>query len=116
MCNASGIWHSKRYYTTAGYKGINWPLRDKERKREVQPHKLAVLVFVLTEAIKKLRAWASNGPDAQSLVVLFRGMSNRKIFDTFMAKGGTELAPMSTSSDLVVALRYSQGPGGHYIL
>ena len=39
-------------------------------------------------------------------------MSNREIFDTFMKKGGTELAPMSTTAELWVALQYSQGPSG----
>ena len=39
-------------------------------------------------------------------------MSNRKIFDNFMVEGGTELAPMSTTAELWVALKYSQGPAG----
>jgi len=39
-------------------------------------------------------------------------MSNREIFDTFMEEGGTELAPMSCSAELPVALHYSQGPEG----
>jgi len=101
-----------RYYTTAGFKGINWPLRDRERRDKRQPHKLSVLVFTLAGAIKKLRAWAGNAANAQSPVELFRGMSNREIFDTFMTKGGTELALMSTTTELWVALKYSQGPSG----
>lgn len=99
-----------RFYTTAGFKGINWPLRDQNRRSEKQPHRLAVLVFVLAGAIKKLRAWAANAEGAQRRVDLFRGMSNRKIFDEFMTAGGTELAPMSTTAELRVALQYSQGP------
>ena len=101
-----------RFYTTAGFKGINWPLRDQERRSQKQPHKLAVLVFVLANAIKKLRALAANADDAHRTVNLFRGMSNRKIFDNFMVEGGTELAPMSTTAQLWVALKYSQGPAG----
>ena len=91
-----------RYYTTAGFKGINWPLRDKGRRERAEPHLLAVLVFTLTTAIKKLRAWAANDANAQTPVDLFRGMSNREIFDTFMEKGGTELAPMSSTAELEV--------------
>ena len=100
------------YYTTGGFRGINWPLRDRERRDKRQPHKLSVLVFTLAGAIKKLRAWAGNAANAQSRVELFCGMSNREIFDTFMKKGGTELALMSTTAELWVALKYSQGPSG----
>ena len=100
------------YYTTAGYKGINWPLRDLKRRAQRLQHKFAVLVFTLANAIKKLRAWTANADNAHQAVDLFRGMSNRKIFDTFMKEGGTELAPMSTSAELEVALHYSQGPEG----
>jgi len=100
---------SVRYYTTWGFTGINSPLRDLTRREKKEPHKLGVLVFILTNAIKKLRAWAANAPDAYTAVDLFRGMSNRKIFDRFMQQGGTELAPMSTTADLSIALKYSQG-------
>ena len=41
-----------------------------------------------------------------------RGRSNREIFDTFMAQGGTELAPMSTTRELWVALQYAQRTAG----
>ena len=40
-------------------------------------------------------------------------MSNRAIFDEFMVKGGTELAPMSTTAELWVALQYTQGQEGN---
>ena len=86
---------------------------DKKRREEAQPHKLAMLVFILAGAIKKLRAWAANAPNAQSPMEHFRGMSNKKIFDTFMVEGGTELAPMSTTAALLVALQYCQGPAGN---
>jgi hypothetical protein len=101
-----------RYYTTAGFQGINWPLRDPERRAQKKPHKFSVLVCVLSEAIKKLRAHAADAPDAQMPKSLFRGMSNRQIFDEFMLKGGTELAPMSSTADLKIALDYSHGPSG----
>ena len=113
FCNLSGSdVFALRYYTTAGFKGINWPLRDPVRREQKKPHKLPVLVYYLASAVKKLRAWAANGVDAQSTVILYRGMSNREIFDTFMEMGGTELAPMSTTADLSIALHYSQGPSG----
>jgi len=79
-----------------------------QRRNKKEPHKLAVLVFFLANAIKKLRAWAANAPNAQSRVDLFLGMKNRQIFDNFMQQGGTELAPMSTTAELSIALKYSQ--------
>ena len=39
-------------------------------------------------------------------------MSNKEIFDTFMEKGGTELAPMSTTAELWVSLQYALGQCG----
>ena len=101
-----------RFYTTAGFKVINWPLRDEGRRARQEPHKLAVLVFILAGAIRKLRAWAANSAQKNIPLSLFRGMSVREIFDTFMEKGGTELAPMSTTAELKIALLYSQGRQG----
>ena len=98
-----------KYYTMWGFVGINMPLRDRQRRTDGAPHKLAVTVFTLTGAIKKLRAWAGNAPDAQSPMDLFRGLGNRQIFAEFMAQGGTEFAPMSSTGELCVALKYSQG-------
>ena len=98
-----------RFYTTWGFVGINMPLRDSQRRADGAPHRLAVLVFTLAGAIKKLRAMAANAPDAQIPMDLFRGMANRQIFEGFMAQGGTEFAPMSSTGELWVALKYSQG-------
>ena len=42
-----------RLYTTAAYKTINNPLRDAGRTAE---HPLPVTVYLLSEAIKRLRA------------------------------------------------------------
>ena len=102
-----------RYYTTAGFKGINWPLRESKRRQQKEPHKLAVLVFILAGAIKKLRAWAGKAANAQDPADLFRGMSQREIFDEFMKQGGTELALMSTTAELWVALKYTVGHKDH---
>jgi hypothetical protein len=103
----------QRYYTTAGFRGINGPLRDKKRRERKEQHKFAVLVYVLAEAIRKLRAWAGGGDGAHDSLELFRGMSNRQIFEAFMSQGGTEFAPMSTTAKLWVALKYSQGAAGN---
>ena len=39
--------------------------------------------------------------------VLWRGMRDMKTTDEFMQKGGTEMAFMSTTSQMSVAVRYS---------
>lgn len=39
-------------------------------------------------------------------MIFYRGMKNLKITDEFARKGGTELAPMSTTLDLAIAVRY----------
>ena len=88
---------------------INFPLRDKERRASGGAHKLAVLVFILNTAIKKVRAGAGNSGDKHKAMDLFRGMGNRQIFKDFMSEGGTEFAPMSTTAQLWVALKYSRG-------
>ena len=41
--------------------------------------------------------------------VLWRGMRNLQVSKDFLSKGGTELAPMSTTADLKIAVRYSRG-------
>ena len=40
---------------------------------------------------------------------LWRGMRNLQVSKDFLARGGTELAPMSTTADLRIAVRYSRG-------
>lgn len=62
----------------------------------------------LSEGIKKLRAvYAQNvRKRAAKTTVLWRGMRNLRVSDAFMEerRGGTELAPMSTTKDLKVRL------------
>ena len=60
---------------------------------------------LLRDALGKLRAVEADKSreSAMRRVYLYRGMKDVK----FMTQGGTELAPMSTTSDLSVAMRYS---------
>ena len=98
-----------RLYTTAAFQTINNPLRDQERYNASRPHPLPVTVALINDALKRLRAIGARGPAANSLVELYRGMSGMKVQDNFLQKGqgGTELAPMSTTSNLGVAMKYS---------
>ena len=65
---------------------------------------------LLRDALGKLRAVEADqnsGKTAMRRVYLYRGMKDVTAPADFMAQGGTELAPMSTTSDLSVAMRYS---------
>ena len=97
-----------RFYSTAGFKSINWGLRDVDRWERRVPHRLPVMVFLLHSGTKKLFTKLFIGATSSaSMVHLFRGMSNRKLESDFMQRGGTELAPMSTTKDVSVAILHS---------
>eukprot|EP00966_Prymnesium_polylepis_P325100 7381088-Prymnesium_polylepis.1 len=93
-----------RLYTTAVFKSINEPLRDENRK---EPHPLPCTVAFLNEAIKRLRAVQADSPKGYESVSLWRGMKGLRPTDTFFTEGGSELSPMSTTSDLKTAIKYS---------
>ncbi len=84
--------------------GINEPLRNLEEGVE---HPLPVLVTLLEKALRKLRKIGPKGMTAVSDKVVWRGMKNLKPSDDFKMRGGTELAPMSTTTDIKTAVEYS---------
>ena len=92
------------------FRSINNPLRDKARFERGEPHPLPVTVALIRDALGKLRAVEADqnsGEGAMRRVYLYRGMKDVAAPADFMAQGGTELAPMSTTSSLGVAMRYS---------
>ena len=95
-----------RLYTTRAFRFINKPLRDSERHAAGQPCPLPVSTYWADHAIKKLRAVNSVQGYGES-AILWRGMQNRKAAADFVLRGGTELAFLSTTSDLAVAVSYS---------
>ncbi len=104
----SGEVHSLRIYTTSAYKNMNNPLRDDWRYDRRKPVPMPVVSFLADRAIRKLRAVRTRpGSASEKNVVLWRGMRNVQVSDAFMRDGGTELAFMSTTTDLSVAVRYS---------
>ena len=96
-----------RLYTTRAYLLINTPLRDLGRHERGEAHPLPVTVAFLAEAIRRLRAVGAKQANARSPVVLYRGLAHRTVPPAFFKEGGTEYAPMSTTNDLSVAVRYS---------
>ena len=93
-----------RLYTTAAYKHMNNPLRDDARYRAGVMCPLPVTTYHAVEGIKKLRALNAG---SNQKAVLWRGMRSVRVTEEFMKEGGTELAFMSTTSDINVAVRYS---------
>lgn len=93
-----------RIYTTAAYVLLNSPLRDQASE---EPHPLPVTISFLTSAIGKLRAVGASDATARKEVDLWRGMHDIELNQSFMQEGGTELAPMSTTLSLDVALKYA---------
>lgn len=123
-----------RLYTTAAFESINQPLRALASGRRTT-HTLPVTVALIQDAIKKLRAVNArasrdrishrhdghahghvphghpdhDGEDAGCVKDLWRGLKNVSLDDDdpFVLHGGTELAPLSTTKSIEVALGYS---------
>ena len=96
-----------RFYTTHGFRTINWGLRDRDRLQRGEKHPLPVMTFLLHSGAKKLFTVAAISGASMPTIHLFRGMSNVALESDFMVHGGTELAPMSTDTDLRLAIKYS---------
>ncbi|CAK0834134.1 unnamed protein product [Prorocentrum cordatum] len=102
-----------RFYTTPGYKYLNSPFRNQDRYyHKNKQHPMPITMAYISEGIKKLRsAYAVKVEEGQASthMVLWRGLRNMYMPDDFLLnrKGGTELAPMSTTTDIQVAARYA---------
>ena len=97
-----------RLYTTCMYRSLNNPMRRE--LSEAHPHPYPVTMYLLSEGVKRLRAVDGQSDRANTKAVLWRGMRNMKLSDAdeFSRNGGgAEKAPMSTTHDLAVAIRYS---------
>ena len=105
-----------RVYTSPAFDAINNPLRDQTRFREKRPHPLAVTVLFIVRGLKKLRKFGASDDTATQTQVLWRGMKNLRITDEFARRGGTELAPMSTTDSFGVAVEYSRCPGAKSLI
>jgi len=96
-----------RLYTTIAFKSINTPMREQSRDAEGRAHPLPVTVTQIAKAVLQMRRIQGNEATAHDSVDLYRGLAGRSIPPEFLAKGGTELAPMSTTCNLKVALQYA---------
>lgn len=94
-----------RFYTSPSFWRINGPLRRGEK------HPWPMVVMFLSSGIKKLRTvQAQLNPERFATeTTLWRGMKNLEMdMHEFRAVGGTELAPMSTTTSEDVAKHYAE--------
>ena len=92
-----------RLYSTAAFRSLNDPLRQRS-----QPHPVSSTIAILADALRRLRSVEALADSAQQPVDLWRGMAQMgAVADSFEREGGTELAPMSTTSELSVAFSYA---------
>ena len=93
-----------RLYSTKAYKSINDAFRDRERRGERRKYPFSVTMYFIDKALDELK-----GEDhSDGRMDLWRGYHDvSTIPEDFLKSGGTELAPMSTTSDLDVALKYA---------
>jgi hypothetical protein len=97
-----------RIYSSHLFRFMNNPLRDDERYSRNKPCLLPLTTLYAADGIKKLRATHSNPAHRTRFPLsVWRGMRNRKVTDLFLREGGTELAFMSTTTDLRLAVLYS---------
>ena len=95
-----------RLYTSPAFGALNMPLRDRERREAGVMHPLAITCAFVAEGIKKLRAVHAETEHALVEATLYRGLLNMEAGE-LMEVGGSEMAMMSTTSELRVAAQYS---------
>ena len=71
------------------------------------PHPLPLTTSLIADAVPKLRAVEADQESACAQVSLYRGIANAEARAEFLKRGGTEVAPMSTTSDVRVAMQYA---------
>lgn len=101
-----------RLYTSHMFPAINNCLRlQNEDGSQKYPHPLPATVLLCNEGLKALRAWDAESDIATSEIILYRGFTDIRVSDEFQRKGGTEMAPMSTTTDIRIAAGYAVRKG-----
>jgi len=82
--------------------------RDPTRETE---HPLAAITYCMDQAIRKQVKWGARCTRDKNAAsqerVLWRAFSDTKISDEFKEFGGTDFAPMSTTTDVRLAVNYA---------
>ena len=94
-----------RLYTTVAYKFMNGPLRNaNDVGNKIL---LPATTWFADQGIKKLRVLQTKQDISATRAVLWRGVRNVGLDQSFTQTGGTEYGFMSTTTDLEVAVKYS---------
>ena len=97
-----------RFYTSHSFTAINLALRDSDRETQ---HPLAAITMNVQGGIKQLRGLDAKGESATAEINLWRGFTDMQVSQGFKDKGGSEFAPMSTTTDPEVAVGYAVRKG-----
>ena len=97
-----------RFYTSHSFTAINLALRDSDRETQ---HPLAAITMNVQDGIKQLRGLDAKGKSATAEINLWRGFTDMQVSQEFEANGGSEFAPMSTTTDPEVAVGYAVRKG-----
>ena len=95
---------SLRFYSSPSFPAVTIPLRDPARMTQ---HPLAAIAYCIFTGIKKQLTLGAKDEKAVAELILWRGFSDLQISDNFQESGGSEYAPMSTSTDPSVAVGYA---------
>ncbi len=96
---------SLRFYSSPSFPAVTIPLRDPARSTK---HPLAAITYCIFTGIKKQLTLGTEDEEAAVEEKNFwRGFSDLEISESFQKLGGTEYAPMSTSTDPAVAVGYA---------
>eukprot|EP00301_Raphidiophrys_heterophryoidea_P024005 c7660_g1_i2.p1 GENE.c7660_g1_i2~~c7660_g1_i2.p1 ORF type:complete len:826 (+),score=231.93 c7660_g1_i2:349-2478(+) len=102
-----------RLYTSSTFRQINQPLRARSKTQhdsgswKSNPHPLPATTYFIYHALKKLRAVNLAAAKFEP-VTLWRGLRDKTVHSTFLARGGADFACMSTSTDLRVVAKYAR--------
>ncbi len=95
---------SLRFYSSPSFPAVTIPLRDPARTTK---HPLAAITYCIFTGIKKQLTLGAKDKKAVAELILYRGFSDLQISANFQESGGSEYAPMSTSTDPAVAVGYA---------
>jgi hypothetical protein len=91
-----------RFYTSESYLAINKALRSSHK-----PHPLPATVMCINDGLKALRAVDAESKEATTVKIFYRGLNDTQVTKGFKEQGGSEAAPMSTTTDCRVACTYA---------
>ena len=91
-----------RMYTSKSFWRINQPLRSGERTNFI------ATTYWIIKGIKELRrVYTDDNGVSKPPAVLWRGLKKTVLTRDFINKGGTEMAPMSTTESFQIAAEYA---------